>query len=184
MPSVDAVYLDVGGDLCPGVIDHHQGTPRASSAARLLFERPELVMEHLVAPWQRALLGARLEGGADRTVRPTIVLHSAPDFDALVTSHLAMKLVEDGGFPVYAKALVEYADSVDQGFERFDYKNPQTLLYPMILVLSNLAPADALRLHEARFAGSIPDLDIARFELGQLLIGLGLVILGLSSGFS
>ena len=172
VPSVDAVYLDVGGDLCPGVIDHHQGTPRASSAARLLFERPELVMEHLVAPWQRALLGARLEGGADRTVRPTIVLHSAPDFDALVTSHLAMKLVEDGGFPVYAKALVEYADSVDQGFERFDYKNPQTLLYPMILVLSNLAPADALRLHEASFTDPVPDVDSARFQLGQLLIGL------------
>jgi hypothetical protein len=170
VPGVDAIYLDVGGKLCPGIIDHHQGTPRASSAARLLFEHPELVMEHLVAPWQRALLALGAKKGAERTVRPTVVIHESPDFDALVTAHLAMSLVEHGQFPKHAKALVEYADRVDQGFERFDYRNPKPLLYPLILALSHIDADDAVALHNTHTSVHAGSADEARFFIGQKLI--------------
>ncbi len=137
--STDVVYLDVGGHLEPGVVDHHQGEPGATSAARLVLEHPGLVHEHLVGPWISIAKTHETQG---RAWSPAIGLHASPDFDAIVSTALAMHLVETGSFPARAKPLVDYADRVDQGAERPTLPERRFELYPLILMLQNL-PGDA-----------------------------------------
>ena len=50
-PTRDAVYLDVGGALCPGVIDQHQDGTLGRSTAELVVRHPELVYRHLMDGW-------------------------------------------------------------------------------------------------------------------------------------
>ena len=138
-PSPETVYLDIGGKLVPGVIDHHQGGTKSCSAARLLFERPDFVYDHLVGPWHAALRTRAISGGQGVVDwSPTIVLHRNPDFDAIACALLAMRIVEDGDLPDYARALAEYADIIDQGFEPLTKDESSSKLYPLILMLSNL----------------------------------------------
>jgi hypothetical protein len=137
-PSPEAVYLDVGGKYAHGVIDHHHGLERACSATRLLTERPELVFEHLVAPWRAAL---RMRHATETVeVAATIVLHRVPDFDAIAAAFLARKLVETGGFPDCADELARYADRVDQGLEQVVAEEREVSLYAMILAITNVSP--------------------------------------------
>ena len=161
--SPDLIYLDVGGGYGPGMIDHHQGGTEACSATRLLLRRPDFVFDHLVPAW-RSASRLRTSQGAPLEVEPTIVLHGQPDFDALASAHLAVHLVEHGGFPDYAEELASYADRVDQGLERLglgpDASKPT--LYSMLLALMNSKAAgdEAKRLHG---------------EEGLLRFGLGLI---------
>jgi hypothetical protein len=140
--SGDVVHLDSGGRLEAGIVDHHQGEPGATSAARLVFEHPGLVHEHLVGPWIETARAHEIRG---RTWTPTIALHADPDFDAIVSTVLAMELVETGRFPIEARRLVEYADRVDQGVERPPLPERRFELYPLILMLQHLPRSDAHR---------------------------------------
>jgi hypothetical protein len=135
--SLDTVYLDVGGGFGPGVIDHHQGGTEACSATRLLLRRPDFVFEHLVKGWREA---ARLRRPKDDPLEvvATVVLHEQPDFDSLAAAHLAMELVNTGGFPDYAPALAAYADRIDQGLERLERdESGEATLYALMLALMN-----------------------------------------------
>ena len=163
--SSDAVYLDVGGHLEPGVLDHHQGSPGATSAARLVFTHPDLVHEHLVGPW---IAIARTQEVRSRNWSPTIGLHAAPDFDALVSTALAMELVETGRFPRRAAALVDYTDRVDQGAERPPLPEQRFDLYPLILMLQNL-PGDP----SARRRAGMPDEMPTREDLARAALLAG-----------
>ncbi len=157
--SSDVLYLDVGGHIEPGVIDHHQGTPGATSTARLVFTHPDLVHEHLVGPW---IAIARTQEIHGRPWSPTIALHAAPDLDALVSAALAIELVETGRFPRRASALVDYADRVDQGAERPPLPERRFDLYPLVLMLQNL-PGDAEARRRDGFADAMPTReDLAR----------------------
>ena len=144
-PSPDTIYLDVGGRFVAGVIDHHQGGGKACSATRLVFDRPDFVYDHLVGPWHEALRLRSVEGARGSIEwSPTIVLHTAPDFDAIAAAHLAMCIVESGDLPRYARALADYADRVDQGLEQLTVGESNSSLYPLILMLSNLGDDDLL----------------------------------------
>jgi len=109
----DVLYLDVGGGLEPGVVDHHAEVGGHTSTAMLLLTHRELAYTHLLGPWlERQRSGPILPG----TVwAPTVVLHHGPDFDAAVATHLTMHLVEHGDFPAHARALAAYSEQVDQG---------------------------------------------------------------------
>jgi hypothetical protein len=132
-PSSNTVYLDVGGGYGPGVIDHHQGDTVRASAARLLANRPDFAYEHLIAS-----LPFVHHGATDVEWRPTIVLHRSPDFDAMVSAYLVMRLVEQGVSPSERwEWLVTYADRVDQGIEQLT-STDRPVLYPLILVVSSL----------------------------------------------
>lgn len=157
--SSDVLYLDVGGHLEPGVIDHHQGTPGATSTARLVFTHPDLVHEHLVGPWVAI---ARTQEVRGRNWAPTIGLHAAPDFDALVSTALAIELVETGRLPRRAAELVKYTDLVDQGAERPPLPEQRTDLYPLVLMLQNL-PGDPA----ARRRSGLPDEMPTREDLAR-----------------
>jgi len=109
----DALFLDVGGALVPGVLDQHQGGLTAGSTCELIERYPEFVYGHLVDPW----LLRRDDGQnlAASTFSPVIVTHDSPDFDSLVSTYLAQRLIEDGELPSDCRAIVEYASEVDQG---------------------------------------------------------------------
>jgi hypothetical protein len=107
------VYIDVGGTIAPGIIDHHSCEGPGTCSAMLIVEQREQVYNHLLSPWLVRFEEGRIEKGTVWT--PTLILHHDPDFDALVAAFLVLNLVADGDLPRYARALAGYALEVDQG---------------------------------------------------------------------
>ena len=141
-PAPDAVYLDTGSHLKPGILDQHQDSTLGGSSAELVWSYPAYVYDHLMLDWLRR---ARDDAAAVHGVAwaPALVTHWAPDFDGLVAIHLCMRLVEDGEFPPYAKALVEYASLVDQGRYRVDLERPESATHAIhmaYLALQSMPP--------------------------------------------
>jgi serine/threonine protein kinase len=98
----DRLYLDVGGDLRPGVLDHHNLSSSVGSTASLALRRPEL-MDAAVVP------------GRQPDDPFTIVLHQYPDLDGMLSAWLACVRLTTGSFPAAAEALARYADLVEAG---------------------------------------------------------------------
>lgn len=107
------VYVDVGGTVAPGIIDHHGLDGSGTCSAMLVVEQREQVYNHLLSPWLVRFEEGRVPAGAVWT--PTLVLHHDPDFDALVAAFLVRLLIAEGDLPRYARALAGYALEVDQG---------------------------------------------------------------------
>jgi hypothetical protein len=114
------VCVDVGGELCPGVLDHHQinsdaasSSEAVGSSSELVVKHPEYVYHHLASQILEAR--ARGEQVAGREVVYRIVTHRSPDWDGVVAVHLIQHLLSQGCFPRYHEALVQYASRVDQG---------------------------------------------------------------------
>jgi len=107
------VYVDVGGTVAPGIIDHHGREGPGTCSAMLVVDQREQVYNHLLSPWLVRFEEGRIPAGAVWT--PTLVLHHDPDFDALVAAFLVRGLITDGDLPRYARALACYALEVDQG---------------------------------------------------------------------
>lgn len=120
------VYLDVGNDLRPGVLDHHQGAGAAASATSLVPQFPELVR-------------AALDGAPAGVV--TLVTHEHPDLDCAAASYLARELLMTGALPPGASALAAYADRADAGEAMFTHKRPYTLYSAYRLLARRLALA-------------------------------------------
>jgi hypothetical protein len=147
-PGPGMLYLDVGGSFGPGVIDHHHGTTRPCSAARQVYDRPDFAYGHLVDAWRSRIHPG---GSATRCVL-RLVLHDGPDLDAMTSACLVRHLVEEGAFPTWSRAAVEYADRVDQGHERLGRGPQGYALYPLILMVMNVGE-DLLRAHAATCLG-------------------------------
>jgi hypothetical protein len=113
-PAAGRLFLDVGNDLCAGVIDHHQQTCAAGSTTTLVLRRPDLVLAAL----------ARRRAPDDPF---TLVLHEWPDLDAVAAAWLAAAFLETGTFPAGAEALARYADKVDEGSLGLSLVNPFAL---------------------------------------------------------
>ncbi len=77
-PRPETLILDVGLKTLPGVIDHHQPEAEAECAASLVVKHPELVLAHLPEPVEKL----------------TIITHRLPDFDAVSSIFLSLKLLE------------------------------------------------------------------------------------------
>jgi hypothetical protein len=94
------LVLDMGNQLVPGVIDHHQdsGAGRHDCTATLIMQHPELILDHL-RDWP--------------IEQVTVVLHRGPDFDAIAAAYLAQELLTSGVLPPGAAALAAYALQVD-----------------------------------------------------------------------
>jgi hypothetical protein len=143
------VFLDVGGSLKPGVVDHHSGESHGESACDLVLRVPEVTYNHLLSGWLARHEAGQIPPGTVWT--PTIVTHIHPDFDGLIAAHLTIRLIEDGAFPAYAEALVSYGREVDQGryvLRPEDRKEPFALhlAYLAIQNLRGLSFEDQLRL--------------------------------------
>lgn len=118
------LYLDVGNDLRPGVLDHHHRGGVASSATRLVTLHPELV---------------RAAAASGEPV--TVVLHEHPDLDCVAASYLAAALLSTGSLPPYADKLAEYLDRVDSGAPMFTLRRPNTL-YAAFMTLAHRMMAE------------------------------------------
>lgn len=121
------VFLDVGGRIEPGVLDHHQKEDDgvSLSTAGLIIERPDLVYEHLMATW---LDRDDVESCRGVAWNPRIVVHARPDVDAMVSTWLVRRLIEDGGLPVSARALADFTNEIDQGEFELDERSGRRLL--------------------------------------------------------
>lgn len=110
----DRLYLDVGNDLRPGVIDHHHLSTAASSTASLMLAHPEF-----------------LDGAVIPSRRPEdpffLVLHEKPDLDGLASAYLAITWLTTGSFPAGAEVLARYVDKVDEGSLGMSLANPCSL---------------------------------------------------------
>ena len=122
------VFVDVGGRLQPGVLDHHAGEKADTCASAVVLGNREAVYNHLLGPWLERLPCGGIAPGARWS--PTMVTHKDPDWDALVACYLVERLVEDGDFPPFAEALVAYALEVDQGRYRLDAESEDSRLAP------------------------------------------------------
>ena len=104
-PRPDTFCLDVGMKMVPGVIDHHHPTAEAECTASLIAKYPELVLDHL-----------RPMGSAGRAESPralTLITHRLPDFDAVSSIFLVLKLLELGYMDGPMHKIAEYAKIVD-----------------------------------------------------------------------
>jgi serine/threonine protein kinase len=105
------LFLGVGNDLRPGVIDQHQLHSYSTSTARLVMSN-------------RLLVTASAAVNRDRAAPFTIVLPESPDFDCVVAAWLARELLTTGELPPGAEALVRYADKIDEGSIGHSLSNP------------------------------------------------------------
>jgi hypothetical protein len=112
-PVPGVVYIDLGGSLREGIIDHHSGREGHFCSAELVVNHREAVYNHLMRDWLQLHDRRGIAPGCDW--HPLLVTHRDPDWDSVVTCFLAIQLIETGDFPAYTDALVEYVREVDQG---------------------------------------------------------------------
>ncbi len=98
----DRLFLGVGNDLRPGVIDQHQLHSYSGSTARLVMSN-------------RHLVTAAAKVARDRAAPFTIVLPEAPDFDSVIAAWVSSALLTAGELPPGSEALARYADRIDEG---------------------------------------------------------------------
>jgi hypothetical protein len=139
----DRLYLDVGNDLRPGVLDHHQLVMSAASATRLVLSRPDLI-DSVVAP-------RRQEDDPF-----TLVLHEFPDLDSTAAAFLAVEYLATGRFPEGADLLALYVDRVDEGYPGMSLDRPFSL-YAAYQVLIARPLADDSEPGAVRWARALAD---------------------------
>jgi hypothetical protein len=104
-PQPATIVLDVGMKTVPGVIDHHHPEAEPECTASLIAKHPGLILDHL--PQYRA---ADLE----KSLSPLrVVTHRLPDFDALASIFLTLKLLESGRVDSSMEKLSRYTRLVD-----------------------------------------------------------------------
>jgi hypothetical protein len=121
----DRLYLDVGNDLRPGVIDHHHLAAYQGSTAGLVVAHLDLVRD-------------AVSRGRD-SVPLEIVLHVDPDLDCVVSAYLARAVLTTGHFPAGAAELARYVDCVDGGRVGLSQEFPFSLYSAYMLLAHRLA---------------------------------------------
>jgi hypothetical protein len=137
----DRLYLDVGNDLRPGVLDHHQLTAYTGSTTGLVLIHPELI-DGAVVPTRR------------RDDPFTLVLHEHPDLDCVASAYLASAYLTTGSFPGGAEALGRYVDKVDEGALGLTLANPFAL-YAAYHRLAHNLDVDSARANPERWHASV-----------------------------
>jgi hypothetical protein len=104
-PAPGTIVLDVGMKTVPGVIDHHHPDAEAECTTSLIIKHPRLVLDH-VRP---------SKAGTDGADAPplTFITHRLPDFDALASIFLTLKLLETGRVDPAMERIAAYAKMVD-----------------------------------------------------------------------
>jgi hypothetical protein len=102
LTPADRLYLDIGNDLRPGVIDRHHRSATHGSTTSLVLSHPELV--------DGAVVPTRLP-----ETPFVLVLHEGPDLDGIASAYLASAYLATGQFPEGAQELARYVDHVNAG---------------------------------------------------------------------
>ncbi len=96
-PEPGVLVLDVGKRTVPGVIDHHHPDAEAECAASLIIKYPSMVVDHL-RNWNGPL---------------DVITHRLPDFDAVASIFLSLKLLEIGRPNESMVKIAAYTKMVD-----------------------------------------------------------------------
>jgi hypothetical protein len=100
-PEKDTIILDVGMNMAPGVIDHHHPLAEAECTASLIVKHPHLVLDHL------------RPDGQSPPASLTVITHRLPDFDAVSSIFLVLKLLEIGLIDDPMTSIARYARMAD-----------------------------------------------------------------------
>jgi len=104
-PKENTLGLDVGMKTIPGVIDHHHPEAEAECTASLVVKHPHLVLDHVN---QKTL---KAETGRAETLR--IITHRFPDFDAVASIFLSLRLIGSGKIDDSMRDIARYTKLVD-----------------------------------------------------------------------
>jgi len=104
-PRPATIVLDVGMRTAPGVVDHHHPDAEPECTASLIAKHPGLVIDHL-GPY----CGAPEKAGLPPL---RIITHRLPDFDALASIFLTLKLLEKGAVDPSMQKIARYTRLVD-----------------------------------------------------------------------
>ena len=96
-PEPGVLVLDVGKKTLPGVIDHHHPDAEPECTASLIIRHPTLVLDHL-RNWNGPL---------------QLTTHRLPDFDAIASIFLSLKLLEIGRPDESMGRIARYTRMVD-----------------------------------------------------------------------
>ena len=95
------IYLNVGGCICAGAIDHHPGG-EDDCTAQIICEKPHLVF-------------ASFNSNPSAVDSVQLVLHDDPFFDCCASAYLASELILKEKPPDGADKLAKYAAEVNSG---------------------------------------------------------------------
>jgi hypothetical protein len=113
------VWLDVGNRTGPRVLDQHGGHGGAVSSTRLALERHD------------ELVGTQVEGRGE----VTLVLHAAPDLDAIGAAWLVARRLELGRLPGPAPAVEAIVGAIDESDLGFDAAEDVRRSWPVVMKL-------------------------------------------------
>lgn len=108
-PESGTLVLDVGMKTVPGVIDHHHSEAEPECTASLITKHPSLVLDHI-----------------RRDALELIITHSRPDFDAVSSIFLALKLLETGKIDPTMEKIAAYTKMVDSASLPKEWDLPST----------------------------------------------------------
>ena len=104
-PEKNTLVLDVGMKTVPGVIDHHHPTAEVECTASLIAKYPNLVLDHIKKE--------EVCGKGEESSNLRIITHRLPDFDAVSSIFLALKLIETGQVDPIMEKIAHYTKMVD-----------------------------------------------------------------------
>ncbi len=104
-PEKDTLVMDVGMKTVPGVIDHHHPEAEVECTASLIVKSPSLVLDHIK---RDEILKKEKD-----SYRLRIITHRLPDFDAVSSIFLALKLIEIGIVDPAMAQMADYTKMVD-----------------------------------------------------------------------
>jgi len=108
-PEVATLVLDVGMKTVPGIIDHHHPDAEPECTASLITKRPSLVLDHI-----------------QRGIAAQIITHHRPDFDAVSSIFLALKLLKTGKIDPLMEKISAYTKMVDSASLPKEWDLPST----------------------------------------------------------
>ncbi len=104
-PKKDTLVLDVGMETIPGIIDHHHPDAESECTASLIVKYPSLVLNHI----DREKITQ--ESGQPYVLN--IFTHRRPDFDAIASIFLVLRLLETGKVDPVMKKIGSFTKMVD-----------------------------------------------------------------------
>jgi hypothetical protein len=104
-PRKNTLVLDVGMKTLPGVIDHHHPQAETECTASLIAKYPHLVLDHV----NKTTLGKESE--EPQSLK--FITHRLPDFDAVASIFLALKLIEIEKMDPQMAHIAGYTKMVD-----------------------------------------------------------------------
>jgi hypothetical protein len=105
-PVIGKIYLDVGNNFCPGIIDNHSSLSPPHCSSYLTCHNPEYV-----------------KFMARESDKIQIITHKLPDIDAIFSSYIASKILTGSGPTENDFHVADIVDEIDAGKNPFQLFN-------------------------------------------------------------